>query len=100
MQFESSFVTQVLLYLDGKGGAKASDGHVRMSELSHYLGIPQQDVRLICNIIRRMHLLNVKVMPDNDNEYWLTTVGKERLSELQDARRKRGGGQSSRTGRA
>ena len=80
MQFQSSFVTEVLLFLKQKGESPAS-----LSEISAYLRVPGQDARLICNIIRNKHLIEVRAK-GGEIEYSLTAAGKDQIKRLNDSR--------------
>lgn len=80
MQFQSSFVTEVLLFLKQRG-----ESPVSLSEISAYLSVPSQDARLICNIIRNKHLIEVRAK-GSEIEYSLTAAGKDQLRKLNDSK--------------
>src|SRR5262245_26386258 len=84
LDFHASFVNEILQFIQ----ENRSDTNPRVSIklISDGLGIPRQDVRVICTIIRRMHYINTKIMQDT-HEYWLTAAGIAHLGEIENLKR-------------
>lgn len=74
-----NLVNAILSYLHERDSGSA-EAAVSLKELSLYMKMPEHDIAQICTIMRRTHLLAVKVMPDNDHKYWLTEAGKARAN--------------------
>ncbi len=81
LEFHNSFITEILRFIQ-KQSLTSEQPAVRLSVISEGLGISEADLRFICNMLRRKHYINLKVMLNNDTEYWLTSAGEAHLAAI------------------
>ncbi len=89
MQFQSSFINEILTYIERKSYLSL-ESPVRLSELASHFAISEHDVRLLCALIQRKRLIKIKVA-NGDNECFLTQDGKARLAAIRNIRQIRNG---------
>ncbi len=89
MQFQTSFVNEILTYIERKSYL-SFDVPVRLKEISNHFRISHQDAGLICALIQRKRLIKIKVA-NEDNECFLTDAGKARLATIKSIREARYG---------
>ncbi len=84
VQLRSNLITEVLRLFQLKEAAdKNGDSHISLSELTAYMKISQDDVKMICDVMRHKHLISSKVMPGEGYEYRLTRAGKVYLADIE-----------------